>query len=340
MPGYTNGDDHNSMLNDQERTEPRLDRSTRGRRLPTRAPFHLEATVRVLQRRPNNRIDRWEGGRYLRVFRIEDDLAVTAIENQGTSDRPDVRYSMIGGSSAPAQRIESLLRGMLGLDVNPAPLQRLVEAEPALGPIAVALRGMRPPRFADLFETFLNVVPFQQVSLEAGLANVTRLVGRFGLCIQETGRSFHTSPTARSIAEARLEDLKACGLSLRKADTLRYVARAIEAGDLIEEHVARGPTGDALKMLRELPGIGPWSASLVLLRGFGRLDVFPPGDVGAARDLGSLLRLSNPASLDGVIERFGDCRGYLYFCALGGALLAKGLIHPAPSGARRHAYSA
>ncbi len=199
---------------------------------------------------------------------------------------------------------------------------------------------MRPPRFGCLFETFLNVVPFQQVSLEAGLANVTRLVERFGRCIDEAGRSFQTPPTARSVAEARLEDLKACGLSLRKADTLRYVARAIETGDLIEEDIARAPTGDALKMLCELPGIGPWSASLVLLRGFGRLDVFPPGDVGAARGLVSLLRLSDPASLDGAIERFGDFRGYLYFCALGGALLAKGLIHPAPPGARRHTYFA
>src|SRR5690554_2040101 len=36
--------------------------------LSVRAPFHLEATVRVLQRRPANRTDIWEQGRYLRVF--------------------------------------------------------------------------------------------------------------------------------------------------------------------------------------------------------------------------------------------------------------------------------
>jgi hypothetical protein len=30
-----------------------------------------------------------------------------------------------------------------------------------------------------------------------------------------------------------------------------------------------------------------------------------------------------------VVERFGDYRGYLYFCGLGASLLAKGLIHPA-----------
>ena len=51
------------------------------------------------------------------------------------------------------------------------------------------------------------------------------------------------------------------------------------------------PSRQAQHALMELPGIGPWSAALVLLRGFGRLDVFPPGDVGAARGLGPLLQL-------------------------------------------------
>ena len=85
----------------------------------------------------------------------------------------------------------------------------------------------------------------------------------------------------------------------------------------------------ALHALTELPGIGPWSAALVMLRGFGRLDVFPPGDVGAARGLGPLLRLGPRTSIDRAVERFGDRRGYLYFCGLGANLLARGLIRPA-----------
>ncbi|HET7598518.1 MAG TPA: hypothetical protein VFK15_16435, partial [Burkholderiales bacterium] len=78
------------------------------------------------------------------------------------------------------------------------------------------------------------------------------------------------------------------------------------------------------------PGIGPWSAGLVLLRGFGRLDVFPPGDVGAARGLRTLMGLPPQVPLEPVIERFGDLRGCLYFYALGTSLLRQGLIHRAP----------
>lgn len=73
---------------------------------------------------------------------------------------------------------------------------------------------------------------------------------------------------------------------------------------------------------------------MVLLRGLGRLDTFPAGDVGVARGLHALARLA-PGSLERMIERFGVERGYLYFCSLGGAFLARGLIHPAPPPPRR-----
>jgi DNA-3-methyladenine glycosylase II len=175
------------------------------------------------------------------------------------------------------------------------------------------------------------VVPFQQLSLDAGLAIVGRLVERFGKHLEHGGRRFHAFPTAHAIAGARLAALRECGLSVRKAESLRYIARTIESGELTEGKISSMSTDDALRTLIELPGIGPWSAGLVLLRGLGRMDVFPPGDVGAARRLGALMHLRSRASLDRVVEGFGEYRGYLYFCGLGSSLLAKGLIHAAPS---------
>lgn len=304
-----------------------------GTPLSVRAPFHLEATVRVLQRRPANRVDIWEQDRYLRVFATADGLALVEVENRGTVAEPDLRFAIRSGNpSAEARRdLGRTLRQMLGLDVDPEPFRCLAVAEPKLRPTARALRGMRPPRFATLFEAFANVVPFQQLSLESGVAIVGRLAEHFGESLEHGGRCFHAFPSAGSIAEARLTALRACGLSTRKAETLRRLGRAIEWGELDEERVARMKTKDALRALGEVLGIGPWSAGLVMLRGFGRLEVFPPGDVGAARGLRALMHLEPEAPLDRVIERFGDLRGYLYFYALGASLMKKGLVHAAPS---------
>lgn len=300
--------------------------------LATPAPFHLEATVRVLQRRASNRVDVWDDGRYLRVLTIAGQRVLVEVENHGTIDAPDLQHVLRHGDAALATdpRLVATLRKVLGLDVDPEPLLRLTTAERKLRTIALALRGMRPPRFAEWFEVFANVVPFQQVSLDAGAAVVGRFVERFGESIEHGGRRFHAFPTAATVASARLDRLRACGLSARKAEVLRHLARAIASGELVEATVAGLSTHDALEVLAELPGIGRWSASLILLRGLGRLDVFPPGDVGVARGLRTLMRLAPDAPLGPGIERLGDHRGYLYFCALGGDLLARGLIHAAP----------
>jgi len=307
-----------------------------GGRLPTRGPFHLEATVRVLQRRPTNLVDVWDEDRYLRVLDSGDDLALIEVSNRGTIDDPDVRMSNLHGDDGAAARSARghVVRTILGLDIDPAPLEHLAEAEGNLHRTATALRGMRPPRFPALFEAFANVVPFQHVSLEAGVAVTGRLVERLGVSIEVDGRRFHAFPTAATVAEARLTTLRGAGLSAHKANALRHVARAIATGELTQETLASMSTDDALRMLVDLPGIGPWSAGLVLLRGLGRMDVFPTGDVGAARGLGALPRLDRGVPLERVVERFGDLRGYVYFLNLGSSLLAKGLIQASPPEAR------
>jgi len=299
--------------------------------LPVRAPFHLEATVRVLQRRPANLIDTWDGDSYRRVVRLADHFALIQVNNAGTIDVPDLRLSVQtdAHSAGDSEKTARAVREILGLQHNPAAAQQHAEAEPALRETARALRGMRPPRYPDLFEAFANVIPFQQVSLEAGMSVVAHLVRRFGEVIDSSGRTYHVFPQAEVIAEARTVSVKRSGMSLRKTQSLRAAAKAIASGALTAESLARLSSAEAIVRLRELGGIGPWSAALILLRGLGRLDVFPQADTGAESSLAALLRLRSRASLPKIVERFGDCRGYLYFYGLASRLLAAGLIHPA-----------
>lgn len=289
--------------------------------------------MRVLQRRPANAVELWEENRYRRVLRTPEGLALIEVENRGTIDAPELCYRLCHGdvSAAMVTRLAPTLHKVLGLNVDPEPIQQLAHADRTLSPTASALRGMRPPRFAGWFETFANVIPFQQVSLDAGIAVVKRLVECFGASLEHQGHQFYAFPTAQAIGEAHPERLQECGLSLRKAKTLCTIAQAIESGELAEDKISSMSTQDARRALVAVSGIGPWSAGVVLLRGLGRLDVFPPGDVGASRGVSALLELPPEASLTRVIEGFGDQRGYLYFHALGRSLIDRGYIHPAPA---------
>lgn len=301
-------------------------------RLPVRAPFHLEATVRVLQRRAGNLIDRWDGQCYRRAFRMPGRTMLLEVQNSGTVDAPEVTLTLSGSKASARNRARAahLVQQMLGLDLDTAGALRRAEAEPALRDTARALRGMRPPRYPDLFETFANVIPFQQVSLEAGMSVVAHLIHRFGERLAIDGSTYHLFPGAEVVASARIASLRACGMSVRKSEALRHIARTIAAGSLTAEELLGLPSTEAVERLMQLPGIGPWSAALILLRGLRRLDVFPQADTGAEGSLAKLLRLRSRASLSRIVESFGEYRGYLYFYGLASRLLAAELIHPAP----------
>jgi DNA-3-methyladenine glycosylase II len=101
-------------------------------------------------------------------------------------------------------------------------------------------------------------------------------------------------------------------LSAQKAKYVKSAARAVDSGSITAASIAALPSSDAALALRSLGGIGPWSAANILLRGFGRLDVFPPMDSGAKAGI-KVLSGDPSVDLDLVLDTLGDMRGMLYF---------------------------
>src|SRR5690348_7269777 len=121
-------------------------------KLSVTAPFHLEATVRILQRRPANLIDTWDGRCYRRTVRIRGRPVLLQVINRGTVDLPDLRLSVLPAAIGRIERAEAarVAAGVLSLDVDTRAAQKHASAQPALQHTAIALRGMRPPRYPDL----------------------------------------------------------------------------------------------------------------------------------------------------------------------------------------------
>jgi 3-methyladenine DNA glycosylase/8-oxoguanine DNA glycosylase len=271
-------------------------------------PYSLSLTIQVLRRVPTNIVDQWAGGTYSRALQIGSEEYVIRVRQLGQSTLE------VDADRSP-EAVLPLVRRILGLDVDLSEALRLAAADSWLASIVQHLQGLRPPRFATLFETLGMTIPFQQVSLEAGQSFVNRLVETFG----KSRGSVWLFPTPEAIADASIEDLRAAGLGGAKATSLRHAASLIVAGALSEAEIERLPTGEALRLLDDLPGVGPWTAGVILLRGFGRLDVFPPGDVGARRTLAHLLGRTTPiadADEAELLERLGPYRGLVDFLGL------------------------
>jgi hypothetical protein len=75
------------------------------------------------------------------------------------------------------------------------------------------------------------------------------------------------------------EELRAAGMSHRKAATLRALAERFVDGRLSDESLSRMSDEEVEAALTEVPGIGPWTAHGFLLVALDRPDVLLSGDL-------------------------------------------------------------
>lgn len=291
-------------------------------------PFRLDLTAWTLRRSSNNGIDRWDGDTYSRVLAIGPHAVSVAVRQSG--DRLDVIARAAHHVRALKAEVISALDRLLGLAIDLRPFYRTTGRDRRLNALVDPYRGFKPPRFASVFEAFLNGVSCQQLSLAAGLTVLTRLSDRFGLQAPERDR--HACPRPEDLARRHPASLRRLGYSGAKARSMLGAARAIVRGDLDLEHLSALGDESALEHLLELPGVGRWTAEYMLLRGLGRLNVFPADDVGARNGLRRWLGLKGPLDYEGVQRLLADWRpwgGLIYFHMLLRGLDRAGLLRTA-----------
>lgn len=293
--------------------------------LPVLAPFRLDLTASALRRLPTNLVDVITAdGRYLHAVPGSHRPAIVHVRQSA----PSALEVAIEGDPLDAedhQRILSLVARTLGTERDLTSFYRSAAAVPWLGPLALRLRGLKPPRYRTLWEALVNAVVYQQVSLQAASAVVRRMIQAFGTPLESEGARVYLFPDADRVLGASDESLREMGLSAGKLATLRRAADAMDSGTLDSTTIEELPSSDASALLRNIKGIGPWTAAVVLLRGFGRLDVFPMNDSGVARNL-ALAAGEDAPDVARVLEILGEQKAMLYFHLLLARLEAKGGI--------------
>ena len=171
------------------------------------------------------------------------------------------------------------IRAMFDLDAD------LQVIDSALAPFFQGGEGMRVPGAADGFELAVRAVLGQQITVAAARTIAQRLAHRFGEPIvtpwSELSRLF---PTAQALAEASGDDLGALGIVRQRQQAIKAVAMAVADGKL---RLAPGEDPEVtMAALRELPGIGDWTAQYIAMRALRWPDAFPAGDVALQSALG------------------------------------------------------
>lgn len=121
----------------------------------------------------------------------------------------------------------------------------------------------------------MNAIVFQQMSLFAASSIARRTILALGAAVTCGGTTLHAFPGAEIFQAAKDDILLAAGLSANKLSTLRRAADALLSDALNEAMLQERSSEEGARLLCSIKGIGPWTATVILLRGLGRLDVFP-----------------------------------------------------------------
>ncbi len=294
-------------------------------RLKPVPPFRLDLTAWAIRRRPHNTIDHFDGDTYRRVIVVDGDPVAIAVRQVAPPKSAELEIVASGSSK---KKVEPIVNRILGLSIDLRDFYRLARKDAALGPLVNRLKGMKPVRFPTNFEAFTNAVACQLVSLTAGMHVVNRIAEKYGRTIDVDGMRLHACAGAADIARAEVEDLRALGLSRPKARYLIGLAQlASTNGDF--ETLANLKDDAAIEELSKLSGVGRWTAEYVLLRGFGRFNIFPGDDVGGRNGLRAYLGIEDELDYAGVgqaIARWHAWGGFIYFHLLVNALADKGIV--------------
>jgi 3-methyladenine DNA glycosylase/8-oxoguanine DNA glycosylase len=211
--------------------------------------------------------------------------------------------------ATPAIRGE--IARILSLDVDGTGFPALAEADPILGDAIRANPGLRPVCFWSPWEAACWAVIVQRSSMLIASRLKQRIADRYGAKVEVDGEVYAAFPPPVTLLDAG-----GLGLPAQKEEWIRGLARAALDGLLTAEYLRSADPAEALAELRTLPGVGPFSAGLILIRGAGAPDAFPgdePRLFAILRDAYGLPEDAPPAAYRRLADAWRPYRSWASF---------------------------
>ena len=276
-----------------------------------RGPFSLASSIRFL-----------EGFTPAAYSAPQDAALELAFPVEGSWDTAGVRVRQEGGPvtavvvspQAPGPELMTAVRTqverILSLDVDGSGFPAVGERDPVVGRLQQRYPGLRPIGFWSPYEAAAWTIIGHRIRIRQAAAIKARMAAQLGEPVTFGDRAVHAFPSP-----ARLAGLDSFpGLAGRKPEWLRSVALAALEGQLDAARLRGLPRETALKDLKTLPGIGDFSAGLILLRGAGDPDAVTyhePRLALAVRDAYGLPGAATPEQLTEISENWRPYRTWV-----------------------------
>ena len=186
------------------------------------------------------------------------------IQGEAVVSSPDVSIEAVRGQVART----------LSLDHDGTCWDEVGRRDPVIGRLQAEFDHLRPVCFYSPYEAAVQAIIGQRISMRQAATIKTAIAREHGQAMDVGGQRLNAFALPQDLTDVN----SAHGLTPEKLRRLHEVARAALEGRLDTERLRAMPYDEALAALREIRGIGEWSAGHVLLRGAGLADAVPVSD--------------------------------------------------------------
>jgi AraC family transcriptional regulator of adaptative response / DNA-3-methyladenine glycosylase II len=287
-------------------TVPALSRGSFVLSLTYRPPLAWHTLLGFLAGRVISGVDCVSGDSYLRTIAIGQHRGWVKARPRAGRNLLEVEVSTSLAPVLPALLFR--LRSLFDLDARPEVIAAQLGHDPRMASSISRMPGVRVPGCIDGFELAVRAILGQRISVAAASTLAGRMAATFGEPM-ETPHPLLTrlSPRAERLAGAKVEQLAALGITVSRAGAIRDLARAVVLGQ-----IDLAPSVDpehAIARLKELPGIGEWTAHYIAMRALRWPDAFPAADLGLLRAAGT----KSARELVKIAEAWRPWRAYAAF---------------------------
>ncbi len=259
-------------------------------RLGFRPPMAWPLLLKFLADRAIPGVESVEANRYWRAVRLNQGKGQSVGQSAGW-----INVGRIEGENALrvevslslARHLPSLLariRNLFDLDAHPQLIEARLGADARLRETVKRHSGLRLPGAFDGFEMAMRAVLGQQISVAAARTIAGRITEAFAEPVETPNpRLNRASVSAASLSQAKVADLTRLGLTGKRAECLIALARTVAEGEARLEPGADVET--TIDRLKQLPGIGDWTAQYIAMRALRWPDAFPHSDLGLRKAL-------------------------------------------------------